>query len=199
MKLPFTIYDLRFTICKKSLRPAAAAAARRGGDVKNRKSSIINHQSQRAFTMVEVAISLAIIGIALVGIIGVLPHGLNAQRENRESTIINQDATVFMDAISKGARGADDLANYVYAITNYQTTLPLPGTTTIFGYDSASLTNGVRIVGLLSTPEFVDNSFAPASSVNASYSNHVTAYVRSLSGPAVEKPPQGNQILQQDY
>ena len=30
------------------------------------------------------------------------------------------------------------------------------------------------------------------------YSNHIVAYVRSISGPAVEKPPQDNQILQED-
>jgi hypothetical protein len=45
-----------------------------------------------AFTMVEIAISLAVIGFALVAIIGVLPRGLRVQRENREETIINQDA-----------------------------------------------------------------------------------------------------------
>src|SRR5471030_1368785 len=71
-----------------------------------------------AFTMVEIAISLAIIGIALVGIIGVLPLGLNTQRDNREDTVINQDATVFIEAIRNGARGADDLTNYVFAIVN---------------------------------------------------------------------------------
>ena len=30
------------------------------------------------------------------------------------------------------------------------------------------------------------------------YSNHIVAYVRSISGPAVEKPPQDNPILQED-
>jgi hypothetical protein len=29
-------------------------------------------------------------------------------------------------------------------------------------------------------------------------SNHIVAYIRSLSGPAVEKPPQDNQIIQAD-
>src|SRR5450755_3558312 len=73
------------------------------------------------FTMVEVAISLAIIGIALVAIIGVLPLGMNVQRDNREATVINQDATVFLEAIRNGSRGLDDLTNYVYAITNFWT------------------------------------------------------------------------------
>src|SRR5271156_3068044 len=79
------------------------------------------YSRQSGFTMVEVAISLAIIGIALVAIIGVLPMGMNVQRENREATVINQDATVFIEAIRNGARGLDDLTNYVYAITNHWT------------------------------------------------------------------------------
>jgi hypothetical protein len=37
------------------------------------------------------------------------------QRDNREQTVINQDATIFMEAIRSGARGLDDLTNYVYA------------------------------------------------------------------------------------
>ncbi len=69
--------------------------------------------------MVEIAICLAIIGIALISIIGVLPIGMNTQRDNREETIINQDATVLLEAVRGGARGMDDLTNYVYAITNY--------------------------------------------------------------------------------
>jgi type II secretory pathway pseudopilin PulG len=65
--------------------------------------------SRRAagFTMVEIAISLAVIAFALVAIIGVLPSGMTVQRENREETIINQEATVFINAIRNGARGAD--------------------------------------------------------------------------------------------
>src|ERR1022692_2866450 len=111
MKLPFTIYDLRFTIWEKSAESDAA----------HRQSSIKNHKFCRAFTMVEIAISLAIIGIALVAILGVLPIGLRMQRDNREQTVINHDATIFMEAIRGGARGLDDLTNYVYAITNYWT------------------------------------------------------------------------------
>jgi hypothetical protein len=53
--------------------------------------------------------------------VGVLPLGMNVQKENREGTVINQDATVFLEAITKGAQGLNDLTNYVYAITNYWT------------------------------------------------------------------------------
>ena len=56
-----------------------------------------------AFTMIEIAISLAIIGFALVAIVGVLPAGLNVQKENREETILNQDGPFLLEAIRSGA------------------------------------------------------------------------------------------------
>ena len=56
----------------------------------------------RAFTMVEVALSLAIVAFALVAIIGVMPVGLNVQRDNREDTIMSQEATMLMEAIRAG-------------------------------------------------------------------------------------------------
>ncbi len=173
------------------------------------------------FTMVEIAISLAVIGIALVAIIGVLPMGMHTQRDNREETIINQDATVLMEAIRGGARGLDDLTNYVYAITNYWTEYDNKGavnggggsvnngytfakSSVVPGYYSPpgspiSLNSGANIVGLLSTPEYTDANGAPIPSlIFGGYSNHIVAYVRSLSGPAVEKPPQDNQVIQAD-
>src|SRR2546426_5260898 len=77
-------------------------------------------KSREAFTMIEIAISLAVIGFALVAIIGILPTGMNVQKENREETIIGQDSQLFMDAIRSGAKGMDELTNYVVAITNWQ-------------------------------------------------------------------------------
>jgi prepilin-type N-terminal cleavage/methylation domain-containing protein len=171
-----------------------------------------------AFTMVEIAICLAIIGIALVAIIGVLPLGINVQRDNREETLIDQDATVLMENIRNGARGLDDLTNYVYAISNswrlYDSSGNPTGVGGINGYTYASfyvltppypsagspLTNGARIIGLLSTPEYMDSgSGLPLVNLNnGGISNYVVAYVRSLSGSAVEKPPQDNDIIRGD-
>jgi prepilin-type N-terminal cleavage/methylation domain-containing protein len=173
--------------------------------------------SERGFTMIEIAVCLAIIGFALVAIIGVLPLGMNTQRDVREQTIINQDATVLLNDIRTAARGADDLTNYVYAINNTITDFDtngavLPGsphsavyTLTNATYDGAAfgfgsqywLTNGLRIIGLLSTPEFVDtNSRAISDTLGVNYtSNHIIAYVRSISGLAAEKPPQNNDIM----
>ena len=101
--------------------PESRVQRRRTGDCGLRTGNC-----ESGFTMVEIAICLAIIGFALVAIIGVLPIGMNTQRDNREETIINQDATVFIEAIRNGAQGLDDLTNYVYAITNYWTIYPGP-------------------------------------------------------------------------
>jgi type II secretory pathway pseudopilin PulG len=178
-----------------------------------------------AFTMIEIAICLAIIGVSLVAIVGVLPLGMNVQRDNREATIINQDATVLLEAIRNGAQGMKDLTNYVYFITNNWALYNPDGTVKSSGgngytYSSATvalnyyvrppgtftvpakaLSNGTNIIGLLSTPEFTDGNGAPINNLqsgNTYYSNHIVAYVRSISGPAAEKPPQDNQILQED-
>jgi prepilin-type N-terminal cleavage/methylation domain-containing protein len=174
-----------------------------------------DRRSLRGFTLVEIALALAIIGFALVAIIGVLPFGLNVQRENREETIVVQDANYFLDAIRTGARGLDDLTNYVESITNFVTQFAVvPGgagfATNVVGgqvraytYNQAWLgtatapqnviTNGARIIGLLSTPKF-QFTFPSATDPVPSFitSNYVVAYVRALSGPASEKSPQTN-------
>jgi hypothetical protein len=140
---------------------------------------------------------------------------MRTQRDNREETIINQDATVILEAIRDGARGMNDLTNYVYAITNYWTlfnpngSISKPGVNgysyaSFFitpGYTSVSgspINSGTNIIGLLSTPEYVDattNSLPIPNLLFGGYSNHIVAYVRSMSGPAVEKPPQNNDIV----
>jgi hypothetical protein len=163
--------------------------------------------------MVEIAICLAIIGIALVGIIGVLPYGMNTQRDTREETIIDQDVAMLLPAISQGMHGVDDLTNYVFAITNYQTLYNdqgVPATTiNTYGYTYTNsslnngtsigpwITNGQNIVGILSTPEYVNSvTLQPLPNViNGGFSNHVVAYVRALSGLASEKPPQDNPLM----
>jgi prepilin-type N-terminal cleavage/methylation domain-containing protein len=168
--------------------------------------------SQAAFTMMEIAICLAIIGIALLGIIRVLPIGMNVQKDNRESTVINQDATIFIEAIRNGERGSDDLTNYVYGITNYWAQFNANGaliSSGTSGYDYYGsfptpplfpINKGSRIVGLLSTPKYLalDDQTPVNNLANGGYSNHFVAYVHSLSGPAVEKPPQDNDLLRGD-
>jgi len=156
--------------------------------------------------MVEIAISLAIIGFALVAIIGVLPTGLDVQKENRQATIIDHDANYMLDAIRNGARGVDDLTNYVFAITNYWTVydvdMKVVDGPDYDGYTNNNsrvtsvqpppflpLTNGYRIIGLLGRPKYepVSGDFR---------SNYVVAYCRALSGSASEKVPQRDPAVQ---
>jgi hypothetical protein len=125
--------------------------------------------------MIEIAIALAVIAFALVAIIGVLPIGMNVQRDNRAETIINQDATYWLEAIRSGAQGLDDLMNYVERIT---VTNRLTGAFTVFenanlGGQQPTFANGAEIIGLLSTP--------------ALDGTNVEAIVRTISGPATEK------------
>jgi hypothetical protein len=126
---------------------------------------------------------------------------------------------MFLEAIRDGARGMDDLTNYVVAITNYisfydnKGVLQNPPNPYVWGYTygaasyrgasvkGMNLTNGARIIGLMSTPEFtagnpVSGGVPIANTFNTYYtSNRVYAYVRSFSGMAAEKPPQNNDIL----
>ena len=163
-------------------------------------------RGQNAFTLVEIAISLAVIAFALVAIIGVLPLGLSVQRENREETIINQDAAFFAGAIRNGSFGLDDLTNYVFAITNYVTEydentnrlkrLPPWGHTYLVSTANPRLrlTNGYNIIGLMSTPKYTPTP----NGRDSFFSNHVVGFVRALSGLAVEKAPQNNIDVRQD-
>src|SRR2546426_117981 len=94
----------------------------------NQSSTRPAGRREAAFTMVEIALCLAIIGFALVAIIGMLPTGMNVQKDNREETIIRQDATYLMEAIRSGSRGMYDLTNYFEKITlsnNISGRLPL--------------------------------------------------------------------------
>lgn len=178
-----------------------------------RPSSLVPRSSSSGFTMIEIAISLAIIGFALVAIIGVLPIGMNVQKDNREETIINQEASVLLDAIRNSAQGMDDLTNYVIAITNTvhsyddgKATANYVGT---YGYTPTGsyknnapmspgfpLINAFRIVGLLSTPKYVPWVNSGKGGGSGYYSNNVVAYMRSMSGSAFEKFPQNNQSVQ---
>ena len=205
--------DPRLAVHQGCSREAAVAPAQWGAG------------TSRGFTMMEIAISLAIIGIALVAIIGVLPIGMNVQQDNRQQTVVGQDATVFMDAIRNAALGLDDLTNYVYSINNYwgkYTTNGVfitGGTNNFYTYSTfgigtgyldpnepagSQLTNGANIIGLMSTPEYTTPDGNAVSCIYDGrgfpfvYSNHIVVSVHSISGLAVEKPPQDNTLMQQD-
>src|SRR6266704_707723 len=91
---------------------------RRGQSLnESRMRIVLKKRAVAAFTMVEIAISLGVIAIALVAILGVLPTGVRVQRDNREDTILNQEGVFWVEAIRSGSRGLDYLTNYVDLIT----------------------------------------------------------------------------------
>jgi hypothetical protein len=113
--------------------------------------------------MVEIALCLGIVGFALVAIIGVLPTGLQVQRENNADTIINQEGAYFLEAIRSGSTGLEDLTRYVDGVRSYTNGQPplIP--------QPAAL-NGFTIVGMLSRPNTTNY-----------------AKVRAITGSASEK------------
>lgn len=145
-----------------------------------------------AFTLVEIALCLAIVGFAAVAIIGVLPVGMTAQKDNREETIVRQDGLFFLEAIRSGSRGIDDLTNYVDQIV-WNASVYLPDgtlrrrvpTRTFAAIPSVSseslISNGVQIVSLLTTPKYQQL-------LNGDVQvNDISAIVRSINGVAADK------------
>jgi hypothetical protein len=122
--------------------------------------------------MIEIAIALGVIGFALVAIIGILPSGLQVQRDNRSETIINQDGTFWMEAIRNGPRGLDDLTNYVEEITTPEKTFVFGGN----GLGAGQFTYGSDIISLLTSAV-----------TNANPDTQVEAIVTAFSGSAAEK------------
>ncbi|HXS68731.1 MAG TPA: type II secretion system protein [Candidatus Polarisedimenticolia bacterium] len=179
-------------------------------------------RARRAFTIIEIALCLGIIGFALVAIIAALPRGLDVQKRNREETIIGQNAEVWMNALRNGAQGDNDLTNYVLCITNFWTDYngqfrviksgydyytPTSSVVTSSIYlnpapakDTVLLTNGLRIIGLLSMPKLMDDSLMPLPDYASPpyQSNYVVAYVRAFSGSAVSIAPQTNASILSD-
>lgn len=154
-----------------------------------------------AFTMIEIALCLAIVGFALVAIIGALPMGLNVQKENREETIINQDATVWIDALRAGGTNQfgvyDNLVKYVDRIgmDTYRYASPSDNAPAMVRSESTKgpFQGGWQIIGILGTPQIQPDL---SSTTGGFYSNYVYAYVRAMNGVAADLPPQDNADVQ---
>ncbi len=137
--------------------------------------------------MIEIAIAVGVIGFALVAIIGILPQGMNVQKDNREDTIISQDAPYFLNAIRNGEMRTNFgiLTNYVESITvrniSGKDTNSITYNNPCFpnGGSYNFLTNDMNIIGLLNTPEY------DARILNQT--NQVTAIVRAMTGSAIQQ------------
>ena len=139
--------------------------------------------------MVEIALCIAIIGFALVAIIGVLPAAMRIQQDNRADTLIDQDGNYFMEAIRHGAQGLDELTNYVYDINLIQVTAadPTPKPKQVIPLFPPAR----RIIGALSVP------FGYSPDQNEYFVIRSEAKVRAISGAAVEKDP--SSLISFDY
>ena len=168
---------------------------------------ITRARSLAAFTMIEIALALGVIGFALVAIIGVLPAGMSVQKDNRESTLVNFDANFLLNAITSGSTGLDDLTNHIISITNYATGYDYnisSGVTTWLGESNVAYTiagtfvngspatpatnclvNGANIISLLSTPKYVVTATTPSDITY--YSNYLTADFRAITSSLADQ------------
>ena len=183
---------MRINSHNQSCRPDGSffqGALRRGDAVRKRHACV---GKRSAFTMIEIAISLAVIAFALVAIIGVLPTGMSVQSENREDTIINQDGPYWLEGIRNGSKGLDQLTNFVERIGVVTVNVNLANTPSEIVstnapdytfYDRPENKTGSNIVGLLSIPKFSTN-YTQRRDVQVFA---VEAQVRALTGSATEQ------------
>jgi len=129
--------------------------------------------------MVEIVLSLSVIAIAMVAIIGVLPLGMNVQTENRETSIINTDAGIWIEAIRGGAQDIRYLTNFVMEVRVDETRRNAADGSLITETTDYlnSFTTASNLVGILSYPKFrlEDNG-------NVTVERHVYADVRAMNG-----------------
>ncbi len=197
------------TTWRKSIRVAGRAADREPFPSVGRGSCrAIPRRSESAFTMIEIAMAIGIIGFALVAIIGILPTGLNVQKDNREDSIVNSDANLLMQAMrtrtvitNNGAvigamgRAFDFFTNYVdgILISNsigkefaYTNPAYAPGNASYFS-ESPYVSQGAGIIGLLSTPAYLTPDLAAFDNTYYPPTNYVRAWIRSMNGSASEQ------------
>lgn len=130
-------------------------------------------RSGAAFTLIEIALCIAIVAFALVAIIGILPTGMGVQRENREDTMINSDGPLFMEAIRNATTNLALLTNNIEWIeTRYETAT----TTNFVGRQYATNQTGHYLLGTMCTPKYLDVG-------GQRYTNHTLVKMRAGSGP----------------
>ena len=66
----------------------------------------LNKRNQAGYTLMEVALAIGLVAFGLVAVLGVLPAGLNVQKDNREETIIKLDAEYWMSALRGSIPGS---------------------------------------------------------------------------------------------
>ncbi|MFN0068218.1 MAG: hypothetical protein ACKVYV_11335 [Limisphaerales bacterium] len=144
-------------------------------------------RGEAAFTMVEIALALAVVAFALVAIIGVLPTGLQVQRDNRQETVINQEGEYLLNAIRSGADRLGVLSNAVYfiSVSNRESSRRWVNTSS----NANQRLTGDQIVGLLSTPKVWHDPDA-----RFPLTNRVVAWLRAMNSTAIERDPAAAEV-----
>lgn len=132
------------------------------------------------FTMIEIALSLAVVAFAMVAIMGVLPTGMTVQKENREDTLINQEGHYWIEAIRTGARGMNDLTNFVESVQILPSSGPALQLTNLV--NPPERLTATELIAVLSTPKYVVQT-RPFKVIT----NQVVARVKAITGLASEK------------
>ena len=172
-----------------------------------------------AFTMVEVAIALGVIAIALVAIIGVMPTGLQVQRDNRQDTILNQDGWLLVEALRNGRDVFDRQAPVSSRAPDWMDSLRYLTNHVL----AVTVTNAVDGAILYVNPALVDGRVLPFGRLREPYqtrpiltnglhiigllgrprlevrdgtsvTNYVAALMRSISGPATDRGTVGREL-----
>jgi type II secretory pathway pseudopilin PulG len=107
-----------------------------------------NAKANAAFTMVEIALCLGIIAFALVAIIGIMPTGMQVQKDNREDTIVDVEGNTLLDAIRMGNTNSAAISN------NYEWIQVYSNNVLISSNYAAGILPTWEIIGLLSAPKY---------------------------------------------
>ena len=147
-------------------------------------TAVVARRRQAAFTMVEIAICLAIVAFAMIVIMGVLPVGMQVQKSNREDTVINLEGQYFLESIRSGSLGTPELLSALdWIMVTNSLNLPTNSLQKQLRYVQSDFdaNNISALIWLLSTPKYqVD----PNGRV---ITNTVLAKFRSFNGSAVER------------
>lgn len=131
----------------------------------------LGRRGTAAFTLIEIALSVAVVAFALVAIIGILPMGMEVQKDNREDTIINQEGPFHLEAMLNASTNLGTLHTNLEWIE-----LHVDGVFAWRAYASSTNLDSRRLLGIMCRPKYETNSTSVTT-------NELYLKVRANSGP----------------
>lgn len=150
-----------------------------------------------AFTLVEIALCIAVVSIAMVAIIGVLPTGMNVQQQNREESLLNQDAELLLNVLRSGQVGSRDLLNFADRVTLVRDYRDGSATRTNHFHGplvadapdtSEPMTDVFQLLGLVSRPRYTREVSQNTPNGSVAVTNTIRLEMRTLSGSMANQP-----------